>query len=66
MSFDWQSKFPYHYGSHATGYSVSTGHYRTSFHTTMVLTQLQNSILNIYVLSSFHTTMVLTQHRRGD
>ena len=55
--------FPYHYGSYAT-YSSETQApiQQTSFHTTMVLTQLISVFLvSLDLISGFHTTMVLTQ-----
>ena len=56
-------RFPYHYGSHATVLlGVVTLRWVTSFHTTMVLTQPDPSMLvNGKVVPGFHTTMVLTQ-----
>ena len=60
------SKFPYHYGSHATDichtimFSCSQ-----RFHTTMVLTQLTAATAWWISSCCFHTTMVLTQPANG-
>jgi len=54
--------FPYHYGSYATKSGFDFDKLKkSSFHTTMVLTQhsLQTNLRKS--MTSFHTTMVLTQ-----
>jgi len=59
--------FPYHYGSHATNRRLLDRLApNASFHTTMVLTQLEMHAVVVINITSFHTTMVLTQPRKKD
>ena len=61
------NRFPYHYGSHATDYHVEILlKNRSSFHTTMVLTQQTKQQYDASEHNiCFHTTMVLTQRAIG-